>query len=187
MYASTETSGLWYTSNLANASPTFSQVASYPFQHPLRVFYNAFASNELWVTSFGYGMDLGVIGASRSPEVSGDAAHALRAVKNGSNVDIAFQDTGGAHYNLYVSTAPGTHPFRVSSSLTGKKQCALTGLSSQGGGMLKLSAFSLETGIAGSTNVLFFAVSGDAGAYTEGPLGFGTLGEEITADGYCER
>ena len=94
----TETEGLWFTSNLTNALPTFTRVASYPFQHPLRVFYNAYASNDLWVTSFGYGIDVGVIGASRSPEVSGDT-----------------------------------------------------------------------------------------GAHTEGPLGFGTLGEEITADGYCSR
>lgn len=187
LYLTTETAGLWRTGNLSASSPTFTQVTSYPFEHPLRVFFNAYAASELWVTSFGYGMAVGLLGSSRAQEVSRDGAHALRGTKSGSNVNIVFQDTAAAHYNLYVSNSPVTHPLRAYSSLAGKKQCALTGLTSAGGGMLQLTGYGLEAGITGATGLLFFLVSGDGGAYAEGPLGYDSLGEEITADAFCSR
>jgi len=58
-YLTTEINGLWYTSNLRAASPTFTQVSSYPFRQPTRVFYNPFKPNEVWVTSFGGGIRKG--------------------------------------------------------------------------------------------------------------------------------
>ncbi|MFT3795163.1 T9SS type A sorting domain-containing protein [Flavobacterium sp.] len=59
IYLTTEGQGLWMCSNLNNTTPTFSQVDSYPFQQPERVFFNPYNSNELWVTSFGNGMKVG--------------------------------------------------------------------------------------------------------------------------------
>jgi photosystem II stability/assembly factor-like uncharacterized protein len=56
LYFTTETDGLWYTSNAASSSPQFSQVANYPFRHPMRVFFNPYNSSEPWVTSFGNGI-----------------------------------------------------------------------------------------------------------------------------------
>ena len=61
MYVTTEDQGLWYTSNRRAASPTFTQLAGYPFRFPSRVFYNPYDSNEVWVTSYGNGMRLGRI------------------------------------------------------------------------------------------------------------------------------
>ena len=59
MYLTTETDGLWMTSNLNAATPTFSPVLSYPFRQPERVFYNPFNPNEIWITSFGNGLKVG--------------------------------------------------------------------------------------------------------------------------------
>ncbi len=56
MYFSTETGGLWYSNNINNATPTFTQVGAYPFRHPMRVFFNPWNTSEMWVSSFGYGM-----------------------------------------------------------------------------------------------------------------------------------
>lgn len=53
--------GLWTSSNINSATPTFSLVQSYPFQQPERVFFNPFNSQEVWVTSFGNGMKTGTI------------------------------------------------------------------------------------------------------------------------------
>ena len=39
MYVTTETQGLWFTSTLSASTPAFSQVAGYPFEHPVRVLY----------------------------------------------------------------------------------------------------------------------------------------------------
>ena len=59
VYVTTEDQGLWYSANRRAASPTFTQVAGYPFRFPSRVFYNPYDTNEVWVTSYGNGMRLG--------------------------------------------------------------------------------------------------------------------------------
>ncbi len=64
MYFTSETNGLYYSGNRRDANPTFTQVASYPFRQPERVFYNPYDSNELWVSSFGNGMKVGRLGIS---------------------------------------------------------------------------------------------------------------------------
>lgn len=56
MYLASEQKGLWYCNNLQAASPSFSEVLSYPFGHPSRIFYNPFDPGEIWVTSVGNGM-----------------------------------------------------------------------------------------------------------------------------------
>jgi photosystem II stability/assembly factor-like uncharacterized protein len=60
-YLTTETDGLWYTENLTAANPTFTEVAGYKFMQPMRVVYNPYDANEVWVTSFGGGLRAGHI------------------------------------------------------------------------------------------------------------------------------
>lgn len=184
MYVTTEAQGLWMTNNLGAASPSFASVTGYPFGHPVRVIYDPYQSGRLWVTSFGYGICLGISGVQRAPEVSSTAAAPLLATKNGSMSDISFEDIGAAHYNLYVSNAQPGHPFKVLKTLSGKRICALTGLVSSGG-RLTLQSADLASGITGPTNLLCFVVSADNGAGTEGPLGKDSIGQEITADTAC--
>ena len=60
LYYTTETNGLWYSTNAtAAAAPTFNLVQSYPFRHPMRVFFNPYNWQEVWVTSFGNGIKIG--------------------------------------------------------------------------------------------------------------------------------
>lgn len=59
MYVTTEVDGLWHTLNLYGSNPLFGLVASYPFRHPLRVFYTPTNAGEVWVTSFGNGLRKG--------------------------------------------------------------------------------------------------------------------------------
>ncbi len=65
MYLSTEENGLYYSANPAAASPTFT-LTNYPFRQPERIFFNPYNSNQVWVTSFGYGL---VAGSTASPVV----------------------------------------------------------------------------------------------------------------------
>jgi hypothetical protein len=67
-FITTETQGLWYSSNMTAATPTFTQVANYSFRQPERVFFNPFNSNEVWVTSFGGGV---MVGTTAAPTVAG--------------------------------------------------------------------------------------------------------------------
>ncbi len=67
LYITTEGQGLWVSQNINDASPTFSQVSSYPFRQPERIFFNPYDINEMWVTSFGNGLKLGLIDDTSLP------------------------------------------------------------------------------------------------------------------------
>ncbi|MBM4295354.1 MAG: hypothetical protein FJ126_10710 [Deltaproteobacteria bacterium] len=62
MYLTTEVEGLWITRNLSAATPTFTQLADYPFRHPVRVFFNPYDVGEIWTTSFGGGLHVKKVG-----------------------------------------------------------------------------------------------------------------------------
>lgn len=70
LYFTTETDGLWYTSEATAISPHFSRVDSYPFRHPMRVFFNPYHPRETWVSSFGNGIMLGSDSASGTADLS---------------------------------------------------------------------------------------------------------------------
>ncbi len=59
-YLTTETQGLWMSSNINNAVPSWSLISNYPFRQPERVFFNPFNTAEIWVTSFGNGLKVGL-------------------------------------------------------------------------------------------------------------------------------
>ncbi len=58
MFVSTETQGLWQTTNLNSAEPLFQPLDGYPFRHPTRVFINPHRPGQVWVTSFGGGLHI---------------------------------------------------------------------------------------------------------------------------------
>jgi photosystem II stability/assembly factor-like uncharacterized protein len=59
-YLTTEVQGLWISDNMNATTPTWSLVSNYPFRQPERVFFNPFNTNEIWVSSFGNGMKMGL-------------------------------------------------------------------------------------------------------------------------------
>jgi len=58
-HLTTEMQGLWYSSDMNATTPTWSNVGSYPFRQPERVFFNPYQQEMIWVTSFGNGMKSG--------------------------------------------------------------------------------------------------------------------------------
>ncbi len=59
-YLTTETQGLWISSNMNAATPAWTLVNNYLFRQPERVFFNPFNPSEVWVTSFGNGLKMGI-------------------------------------------------------------------------------------------------------------------------------
>ncbi len=59
MYLTTEEQGLWVTHNKSAALPDWELVSAYPFHHPERVFFNPYDEHDLWVCSFGNGLQHG--------------------------------------------------------------------------------------------------------------------------------
>jgi hypothetical protein len=56
MFMTTQGEGLWLTENLGQEQPDFRQDRDYPFEQPMRVFWNPFDPHEVWTVSFGGGM-----------------------------------------------------------------------------------------------------------------------------------
>lgn len=68
-FLTTETQGLWMSSNMNAATPTWTLVDSYPFRQPERVYFNPYNANQMWVSSFGNGMKVGLmIGPNALPD-----------------------------------------------------------------------------------------------------------------------
>jgi photosystem II stability/assembly factor-like uncharacterized protein len=74
-FLTTETQGLWMSSNMNATTPTWTLVDSYPFRQPERVFFNPYNQNEMWVTSFGNGMKVGLMNATGVNEVKFEKSH----------------------------------------------------------------------------------------------------------------
>lgn len=72
IYLTTETQGLWMSSNINNVTPTFTLVANYPFRQPERVFFNPYNVNEIWVSSFGNGMKMGTLNTTGEIEFTNE-------------------------------------------------------------------------------------------------------------------
>ena len=107
LYFTTETDGLWFSSNATSGTPTFTQVSSYPFRHPVRVFYNPYKVSELWVSSFGNGMMVGSVNttgmahAARTkssvklfPNPAGEAVHFVLGASR-KNAELLVFDACG--------------------------------------------------------------------------------------------
>jgi photosystem II stability/assembly factor-like uncharacterized protein len=127
IYMTTEMEGLWYSDNINDASPTFTQITSYPFRQPERVFFNPYNQSEVWVTSFGNGIRIG--SSCISPSVTISAGGATSFCKGG-NVTltaaaigvVSFQwkkngnNISGATNASYAASTTGDYIVAVSSS-----------------------------------------------------------------------
>ena len=67
IYATTESEGLWFTSNGTGSNPVFVQQDAYNFMHPVRVIYNPADYSKIWVTSFGNGIKNGTVASIPLP------------------------------------------------------------------------------------------------------------------------
>jgi hypothetical protein len=63
MYITTEQDGLYMCANTAAASPTYTEVTSFPFKQPQRVIFDPYIADKMWVTTFGGGIFHGTMPA----------------------------------------------------------------------------------------------------------------------------
>jgi photosystem II stability/assembly factor-like uncharacterized protein len=97
LYMTTETEGLMFSSNINSATPTLTQVTSYPFVQPERVFFNPYNNSEIWMTSFGNGMRVG-----STQSLPGTLQ--ISAPQGGTAQITLQQASPGASYSIMVST-----------------------------------------------------------------------------------
>jgi len=134
MYFTSETNGLYYSGNRRSASPTFTQVASYGFRQPERVFYNPYDSTEVWVSSFGHGMKVGHLGSTPTPKPA--TAILLLPTNHSTDVSIPVQlvwkkAKDASSYKVALSTSsdfPSASVFEFTTSDTTVPSTSLTTL-----------------------------------------------------------
>lgn len=97
LYVTTETQGLWYSTDVNNSTPTWTLATSYPFRQPERVFFNG---NEMWVTSFGNGMKVGDL-FSGVPEFGGES---LNVYPNPANESFTVSGMQGESLQIISLT-----------------------------------------------------------------------------------
>jgi photosystem II stability/assembly factor-like uncharacterized protein len=113
IYITTESQGLWMSSNINQSTPTFTQVANYPFQQPERIFFNPYDATEMWITNFGNGMKKSILPTSGCKTVTnfnntgaGSLAYAIDCAASGDTILFAStmtNDTIRLTNNLYLN------------------------------------------------------------------------------------
>lgn len=59
LYISTTVEGLFVSHDINTTTPTLTQVSSFQFGSPLRILFNPYNTDEMWVTTFGNGLHVG--------------------------------------------------------------------------------------------------------------------------------
>lgn len=95
-YLTTEVQGLWISNNMNAATPTWSLVNNYPFRQPERVFFNPFNQAEIWVSSFGNGMRLGVQSGPLPVKLISFTGH-----RYGSFIQLQWATTGEENGDVF--------------------------------------------------------------------------------------
>lgn len=93
-FLTTETQGLWMSNNMNIATPAWTLVSSYPFRQPERVYFNPYNQNEMWVSSFGNGMKMGLMtGVNGLPSFTADET-TLKVFPNPfqNKINILFEE-----------------------------------------------------------------------------------------------
>jgi len=108
-YLTTEIQGLWTSLDMNAATPTWTNVTSYPFRQPERVFFNPYQNNMIWVTSFGSGMK------------SGDMLEVVGIVENNSslkNVIEIYPNPASNNFKIkFTSSRNGNNLIEISNAL----------------------------------------------------------------------
>jgi photosystem II stability/assembly factor-like uncharacterized protein len=114
IYLTTETQGLWKSSNINASTPIFSNAVSYPFRQPERVFFNPNNANEMWVSSFGNGMQMGLLNSTANGIVDFNYSDTISVYPNPSNghLEVHTKDIGFINTELKVYDAFGKIVFK---------------------------------------------------------------------------
>ncbi len=111
-YMTAQPGGLYFTSDAEATMPVFNLLQQFPFVQPNRVYFNPYNANEVWVGSFGNGIEMGLlnpgttgIAQSKSPSNQGPTLQAYPNPSNGLiNLRLALdQNSHVTQIDLYNS------------------------------------------------------------------------------------
>jgi len=91
-YITTQQEGLWFSSDIEDATPTYTLLPQYPFRQPNRVYFNPYNPNEIWVNSFGNGLRMGNLQTTAVNEPN-TVNELMKAYPNPANNNIQLQFT----------------------------------------------------------------------------------------------
>jgi hypothetical protein len=97
LLVTTETEGLWISTNARVAGPAFWAVTNYAFRQPERVFFNPHRPREVWVTSFGHGLRRGWLAPS-APALS-----KATVLAGGEGLELRWASESFTTYSVWQS------------------------------------------------------------------------------------
>lgn len=96
LYVTTEQNGLWFSNNIRSVTPTFTNVASYPFKQPERIYFNPYNANEIWASSQGCGIRIGTLGTS-----------SVENEKTNQGKAVIFPNPNNGRFSIQTGMEPG--------------------------------------------------------------------------------
>ena len=158
MYVCTKYGGLYYTSNLNDPNgPAFIPVANYAFRAVDRVFFNPYISGDVWIASYGNGLQTG----SRSPTFAEWTQRQFPFASGNLAISGKSADPDGDGLSNAVECALGMDPNRDST-----KELPGTTTWADAGGAYAAIAFSRNLGVNDVT--LTVQVSNDLANWSDG-------------------
>lgn len=113
-YVNSEGEGLWYCKNIEATTPTFTLVQAYPFEQPNRVYFNPYNFNELWVNSFGNGIEMGTL------KSTGTGINNLNNISSKVEALLIYPNPNDGQFTLKFDN-PTNEPVQISiKDITGK-------------------------------------------------------------------
>lgn len=129
LYVATSRSGLLYSSNATSATPTFTQLSSYPFARPAGIFFNPYDNDEIWIASAGNGLRVGRVGhgltVNKGGAGSGTVTSSPAGISCGSGCSSTF--SSGTSVTLTANADSGsTFSGWAGGGCTGTGMCSIT-------------------------------------------------------------
>jgi len=104
-YITTQQEGLYFSPNIEAASPTLTLLKQYPFRQPNRVYFNPYNPNEIWVNSFGNGLQMGsLIPINTGIGNLNENEAGINVYPNPSNGKFTIQFLGGVSTSLNTNS-----------------------------------------------------------------------------------
>jgi hypothetical protein len=104
-YMTAQPGGIYYTTDAEATTPVFTQLQQYPFENPSRIYFNPYNANDIWVSSFGNGLEMGSLSVNTGITQTTNNQSALRVYPNpfseSTNVDLSGLKGGGCTIDIY--------------------------------------------------------------------------------------
>jgi len=112
-YMTAQPGGIYYTADAEATAPVFTQLQQYPFENPSRIYFNPFNQSDIWVSSFGNGIEMGSLsvntGIAQKSETNQNLSLQVYPNPFSENTTIDLSGLKGGRYTIEIYDMMGQH------------------------------------------------------------------------------